>query len=50
LTREVHNSGRSRALCITTEFGAGLALTIGATGLYFWQRRKQLPAREETYS
>jgi uncharacterized protein len=40
----------SRALYITTEFGAGLALTVGATGLYFWLRRKELPAQTEVYS
>lgn len=39
-----------RALYITTEFGAGLALTIGVTGLYFWLRRKELPAPQEIYS
>jgi len=35
-----------RALYVTTEFGFGLILTIGATGLYFWLRRKELPAAE----
>jgi uncharacterized protein len=35
-----------RALYVTTEFGFGLALTIGAVGLYFWLRRKELPAVE----
>jgi membrane protease YdiL (CAAX protease family) len=35
-----------RALYVTTEFGFGLVLTIGATGLYFWLRRKELPAAE----
>ncbi|HEY2471198.1 MAG TPA: CPBP family intramembrane glutamic endopeptidase [Terracidiphilus sp.] len=34
-----------RALYITTEFGFGLALTIGATAVYFWTRRGEL-ARE----
>jgi hypothetical protein len=28
-----------RALYVTTEFGAGLALTAGAFALYFWTRR-----------
>lgn len=28
-----------RALYITTEFGAGLALTVAATALFFWARR-----------
>jgi membrane protease YdiL (CAAX protease family) len=35
-----------RALYVTTEFGFGLVLTIGATGLYFWLRRKELPVAE----
>jgi len=39
-----------RALYVTTEFGAGLVLTVGVTGLYFWLQRKQLPAQTETYS
>lgn len=30
-----------RALYVTTEFGAGLALTAGALALYFWTRRKE---------
>lgn len=34
-----------RALYITTEFGAGLVLTIGAAAVYFWLRRKELPAQ-----
>ena len=34
-----------RALYITTEFGAGLALAACACGFYFWSRRKEvLPA------
>ena len=32
-----------RALYFTTEFGCGLALTIGATAVYFWTRRQELP-------
>jgi membrane protease YdiL (CAAX protease family) len=35
-----------RALYVTTEFGFGLVVTIGATGLYFWLRRKELPVTE----
>ena len=31
-----------RALYITTEFGAGLALTAGALALYFWTRRHEV--------
>jgi membrane protease YdiL (CAAX protease family) len=31
-----------RALYITTEFGAGLVLTIGAFALYFWTRRGEV--------
>ncbi len=31
-----------RARYFTTEFGAGLVLTIGATALFFWLRRKEL--------
>jgi membrane protease YdiL (CAAX protease family) len=34
------------ALYVTTEFGFGLVVTIGATGLYFWLRRKELPVTE----
>jgi membrane protease YdiL (CAAX protease family) len=34
-----------RALYFTTEFGAGLVLTIGATAVYFWLRRKELAAQ-----
>ena len=33
-----------KALYVTTEFGFGLVLTIGATGLYFWRRRGELLA------
>jgi hypothetical protein len=32
-----------KALYVTTEFGFGLVLTIGAAALYFWLRRKELP-------
>ncbi len=32
-----------RALYVTTEFGVGLVLTVGACGLYFWTRRGELP-------
>src|SRR3984885_14010156 len=31
-----------RALYVTTEFGAGLALTAGAFAVYFWTRRNEL--------
>jgi hypothetical protein len=31
-----------RALYVTTEFGFGLVLTIGACGLYFWTRRGEV--------
>jgi uncharacterized protein len=31
-----------KALYITTEFGCGLVLTIGAFALYFWTRRSQV--------
>jgi membrane protease YdiL (CAAX protease family) len=31
-----------KALYVTTEFGAGLVLTIGAFALYFWTRRNQV--------
>jgi uncharacterized protein len=31
-----------RALYITTEFGAGLALTVGAFAFYFWTRRGEV--------
>jgi membrane protease YdiL (CAAX protease family) len=31
-----------RTLYVTTEFGAGLVLTIGAFALYFWTRRKEV--------
>jgi CAAX protease family protein len=31
-----------KALYITTEFGCGLVLTVGAAALYFWTRRKLL--------
>ncbi len=34
------NVGRERY--ITTEFGAGLVLTLGATALYFWGRRAEV--------
>ena len=35
-----------RARYITTEFGCGMVLTIGACALWFWLRRKALPAQE----
>src|SRR5271170_1680233 len=31
-----------RVLYVTTEFGAGLALTVGACALYFWSRRNEV--------
>jgi membrane protease YdiL (CAAX protease family) len=31
-----------KALYVTTEFGAGLVLTIGAFAVYFWTRRNEL--------
>ena len=31
-----------KALYVTTEFGAGLVLTIGAFALYFWTRRNEV--------
>jgi membrane protease YdiL (CAAX protease family) len=31
-----------RTLYITTEFGAGLVLTMGAVALYFWSRRGEV--------
>jgi hypothetical protein len=31
-----------KTLYITTEFGIGLVLTIGATALYFWTRRSEV--------
>lgn len=31
-----------RTLYITTEFGAGLVLTMGAFAIYFWTRRKEV--------
>lgn len=31
-----------RALYVTTEFGAGLVLTVGATAVFFWLRRKEV--------
>lgn len=34
-----------RSLYITTEFGAGLVLTIGATAVFFWVQRKELPSQ-----
>lgn len=39
-----------RALYITTEFGAGLVLTVAATAAIFWLRRKELPKQTESYS
>lgn len=35
-----------KALYITTEFGAGLVLTIGAFAIYFWTRRNELANRD----
>jgi hypothetical protein len=37
-----------RALYFTTEFGCGLALTIGATAVYFLGRRGELPKAVES--
>jgi uncharacterized protein len=37
-----------RALYLTTEFGAGLVLTIGAFALYFWTRRGEVAAVAQT--
>lgn len=37
-----------RTLYITTEFGAGLVLTIGAFALYFWTRRSEVAALAQT--
>jgi uncharacterized protein len=34
-----------KTLYVTTEFGGGLVLTIGAFGAYFWTRRNELPVR-----
>ncbi len=31
-----------RVLYVTTEFGAGLVLTVGAFALYFWTRRAEV--------
>jgi hypothetical protein len=31
-----------RTLYITTEFGAGLVLTMGAFAAYFWTRRNEV--------
>lgn len=31
-----------KALYVTTEFGVGLALTIGACAVYFWTRRREV--------
>jgi uncharacterized protein len=31
-----------RSLYITTEFGCGLALTVGVCAIYFWTRRKEV--------
>lgn len=39
-----------RALYITTEFGAGLALTTAATALFFWFRRRELNSAAEDFS
>lgn len=35
-----------KALYVTTEFGAGLVLTIGAVALYLWSRRGEVVNRE----
>jgi len=35
-----------RTLYITTEFGAGLVLTMGALALYFWTRRGEVAGKE----
>ena len=35
-----------RALYVTTEFGAGLVLTVGAFALYFWTRRNEVSSAE----
>lgn len=40
-------AGAGRTLYYTTEFGCGLALAIGATAVYFWARRNELPASAE---
>jgi len=32
-----------RALYITSEFGAGMVLTVGVCAVYFWMRRGELP-------
>jgi uncharacterized protein len=37
--------GRTRY--ITTEFGAGLVLTMGALAIYFWTRRKEISSAEQ---
>jgi len=34
-----------RALYITTEFGAGLVLSIGVCALYFWRRHDEVPGK-----
>jgi membrane protease YdiL (CAAX protease family) len=36
-----------RALYVTTEFGAGLVLTVGAFALYLWTRRQEASATVE---
>ena len=36
------------ALYITTEFGAGLVLTIGVFAIYFWTRRREVVGAAET--
>jgi hypothetical protein len=35
-----------RTLYITTEFGTGLVLTVGALALYFWTRRGEVAVKE----
>lgn len=39
-----------RVLYVTTEFGVGLVFTVGATALYFWLHRKELPASDSASS
>ncbi len=37
-------SSAGRSLYVTTEFGAGLALTVGASAFYLWTRRREVEA------
>jgi uncharacterized protein len=39
-------SPAGKALYVTTEFGAGLVLTIGAFAVYFWTRRNEVLSRD----